>query len=382
MPKLLTVDDSKAIRLIVTRHMKPLNVEVDQAEDGAVGLEKLASSSYDLVLLDVTMPNLDGPGMLRQMRERGDKTPVLMLTSESKKSIMVEVMKLGIEDYILKPFKAPEIQAKVKKILGLDGGAAAAEAPAAAAPAAAPSAAPAAGEVEAADILVIDDMVNVEKKFRKLVPQRLAVHGAVDQNGALALCKQYTFKTILLDTDMPDTDDKALIAQLRGLQPKANVTALCMRTRNGAERWAKGRGYDDALYKPFTQEDVTTWLSRYFDDPDLVVANENLVRVGAYAGSDKGVEKYYTRVTGMLNSTFEKLAAACFDEAIVDITDLPLSPERTPKFVLDVHKRTAKFGLDLRIVGTAEGERILKQFTDTGSLPYYNSVAEARSAAS
>jgi DNA-binding response OmpR family regulator len=67
------------------------------------------------------MPVLDGPGMLARMREAGNKTPVLMLTSESKRSIVAQLMKLGIDDYILKPFKNDELKRKILKSLKMEG---------------------------------------------------------------------------------------------------------------------------------------------------------------------------------------------------------------------------------------------------------------------
>lgn len=93
MPCILTVDDSRAIRMIVSRVVQEMGFEVDEAEDGVQGLTHLEEMEYALVVLDVTMPNLDGPGMLAKMRESGNTTPVLMLTSESKRSIIADVMK-------------------------------------------------------------------------------------------------------------------------------------------------------------------------------------------------------------------------------------------------------------------------------------------------
>src|SRR5262249_9503921 len=135
MTRILTVDDSRAIRSIVAKQIQEMGFDLDEAADGEEGLVRLSELTYDLVILDVTMPNLDGPGMLKRMREGGDKTPVLMLTSESKRSIMVDVMKMGIEDYILKPFKPEELKAKIVKVLKVRGGAeAVVEGAAAAAP--------------------------------------------------------------------------------------------------------------------------------------------------------------------------------------------------------------------------------------------------------
>src|SRR6185369_8221066 len=130
MPRILTVDDSRAVRMIVTKQVKQLGFEVEEAEDGAQGLAQLEESKFDLVVLDVTMPVMDGPTMLAALRERGDQTPVLMLTSESKRSIVANLMKIGISDYILKPFKPEELQAKILKILKVDASAGAGAAPA------------------------------------------------------------------------------------------------------------------------------------------------------------------------------------------------------------------------------------------------------------
>jgi CheY-like chemotaxis protein len=69
MPRVLTVDDSRAVRSLVVRQLGEWGIEADEAEDGVRGLEKLQAGSYDLVLLDVSMPEMDGPTMLAKLRE-------------------------------------------------------------------------------------------------------------------------------------------------------------------------------------------------------------------------------------------------------------------------------------------------------------------------
>ena len=118
MTKILTVDDSRAVRTIIAKTLKS-KFEIVEAEDGEKGLEKLASEpDVDLVLLDVTMPNMDGPEMLQHMRDGGDQTPVILLTAESKTSLIGGMMAAGISDYILKPFKPDELLGKISKVLG------------------------------------------------------------------------------------------------------------------------------------------------------------------------------------------------------------------------------------------------------------------------
>src|SRR5262249_22447980 len=187
MSRILTVDDSRAIRAIVAKQVAEMGHELAEAEDGEQGLQRLAEGRDDLVLLDVTMPVLDGPGMLRRMRDRGDRTPVLMLTSESKRAIIAECMRLGIEDYILKPCKPEELHAKIAKIL--PGGAGAQPGPAAAA--AAPE--PGAGKA-AVDFLLVDDMENVAKKLRSLLPAHVTLDTATGGPAALQMCRERTYR--------------------------------------------------------------------------------------------------------------------------------------------------------------------------------------------
>lgn len=122
MPAILTVDDSRAVRSIVGKQVKALGFELLEAEDGIQGLERLAQARVDLVLLDVTMPNMDGPTMLQKMRAAGDQTPVIMLTSESQRATVAAAMQAGISDYILKPFKAEELREKVLSVLECEPG--------------------------------------------------------------------------------------------------------------------------------------------------------------------------------------------------------------------------------------------------------------------
>jgi two-component system, cell cycle response regulator len=384
MARILTVDDSKAIRSIVGKQVTELGFEVDEAEDGLMGLSKLEELTYDLVILDVTMPNLDGPGMLGKMREAGNKTPVLMLTSESKRSIMVDVMKSGIEDYILKPFKPEELKAKVLKVLKLAG------------PVGPPiSASGGGGDAHASsmpagrtdptgkqfiDILVIDDMENVHKKLKTLVPPHVTVGSALSAAAALGACREKVFRVVFVDTDIPDVNSAALMNQLRTLQQHAAFLALALRSTNDLQKEMQALGFDDVVFKPFDKDSIDDFLIRYFNDQELVVAEDNVIKVGSFTGKEDRIEKYFSRVTKLLEEVIEKLAAACFDEAIVDISAAPLKSDRTPRLVIDLQKEAQKRGIEMKIVAGAEVQALLKKFDETAKMNIAHSVNEARAA--
>lgn len=394
MPRILAVDDSRAIRSMVGKQVLELGFEVDEAEHGEEGFAKLEEIAYDLVLLDVTMPVLDGPGMLAKMREHGNKTPVVMLTSESKRSVVASVMKLGIEDYILKPFKPEELKAKILKVLKTEakpaivsGSSAPAPVAAASVEAAAQAPAPAHSATAAfremnskafIDVLVVDDMENVHRKLKALFPAHVTLLGCVSASSALAACREKVFRVILLDTEIPDVSTSVLLSQLRALQPNATCLALCLRTANDAEKELCEQGFDGVLFKPFDQGSIEDFLVRHFDNQELLQCEENVAHVSGYQGREDRIEKYYKRVEELSEKVLAKIAAACFDEVVVDMEKVPARPDRTPKLVLALDRGARKLGMELRLSGTKEVEAVLKGFTETASVPFFANVDAAR----
>ena len=119
MPKILVVDD-EAIFIKMTRTLLEDNgYEVITAGDGQEGLEKTRSENPDLIILDVTMPKMDGHTMLEEVRkdERIKDTPVIQCSSKTLKDYLEETQELEIEAYFTKPFEAPIFLAKIESLL-------------------------------------------------------------------------------------------------------------------------------------------------------------------------------------------------------------------------------------------------------------------------
>lgn len=119
--KILTVDDSTTIRKIVHKALMPYNCELIEAQNGVEGLAAANREKPDLIILDITMPIMTGPEMLAKLKEQPDlkETPVIMLTAESGREAVTKVVRMGVRDYIVKPFKGDELVERIKKILRL-----------------------------------------------------------------------------------------------------------------------------------------------------------------------------------------------------------------------------------------------------------------------
>ena len=117
--KFLVVDDFSTMRRIVRNLLKELGfVNVDEAEDGAVALQKLQAGGFDFVISDWNMPNMDGLALLQAVRADGalKHLPVLMITAEAKKENIIAAAQSGASGYIVKPFTAATLNEKLTKI--------------------------------------------------------------------------------------------------------------------------------------------------------------------------------------------------------------------------------------------------------------------------
>jgi len=120
--KILAVDDSKTIRMIVKKAFKGYDCEVTEAENGKEGLEAASREKPDLIVLDITMPVMTGPEMLEKLKSAPalKEIPVIMLTAESGKENVVQILKMGVKDYMVKPFKGDQLIERVTKLVTLE----------------------------------------------------------------------------------------------------------------------------------------------------------------------------------------------------------------------------------------------------------------------
>lgn len=117
--KVLLIDDSTVMRNIQAGSLRAFgDFEIEQAPNGAAALQKIPQFKPDLILLDWNMPEMDGLTTLKAIRAAGLRTPVIMVTTEAEKPRVVEAIKAGVTNYLIKPFTPEGLRMCVEKTIG------------------------------------------------------------------------------------------------------------------------------------------------------------------------------------------------------------------------------------------------------------------------
>lgn len=114
--KLLVVDDEDRIRRLLKMYLEKADYSIDEAENGQQALEKAMENDYDLILLDVMMPEMDGVEVAEEIRKEKE-TPIMMLTAKGEELNRIQGFEAGVDDYIVKPFSPREIVLRVAAII-------------------------------------------------------------------------------------------------------------------------------------------------------------------------------------------------------------------------------------------------------------------------
>lgn len=120
--KVMLVDDSKTMRTIQKNVLSQIGYsDIVEACDGQDALSKAKADPPDLILLDWNMPNLDGMGFMKSFRQENKETPIIMVTTEAEKSRVIEAIKAGVNNYVIKPFTPDTLTARISETLSKAG---------------------------------------------------------------------------------------------------------------------------------------------------------------------------------------------------------------------------------------------------------------------
>ena len=115
--RILLIEDDKGISRFIKKGLLENSFSIDVAYDGEEGLHSAVHMKYDLIVLDILLPKMDGREILKKLREREIQTPVIFLTAKDSESDIVKGLNLGADDYLTKPFSFSELLARIQAIL-------------------------------------------------------------------------------------------------------------------------------------------------------------------------------------------------------------------------------------------------------------------------
>ncbi|WP_303674860.1 response regulator [Vampirovibrio chlorellavorus] len=120
--KVLVVDDSAIMRRVIMGILNSMNIandNIEEATDGCEAVEKAASQQYSIILMDWNMPNMLGIDAVRNIRASGNKTPILMVTTEGERTNVITAIQAGANNYLVKPFNAEDLREKFEQLVTL-----------------------------------------------------------------------------------------------------------------------------------------------------------------------------------------------------------------------------------------------------------------------
>lgn len=117
MVKILVVDDEQRIREMIRKYAEYEGFTVDEACDGLEAVDKAMKENYDLIVMDIMMPNLDGFSACREIRKTHENVPVILLSALGEEYDKIHGFDLGVDDYVVKPFSPKELMMRIHAIL-------------------------------------------------------------------------------------------------------------------------------------------------------------------------------------------------------------------------------------------------------------------------
>ena len=252
-PKILTVDDSKTIRMIVARAFKAFACEILEASDGVEGLAIVNREKPDIILLDYTMPVMDGFEMLNKLKADPEarRIPVVMLTAEAGRESVLKIARMGVRDYLVKPFKEELVVERVGRIIDLK------------------AKNEAVAKVKRYDdplqLLLVDDKPAILEQIRLgLADTTWTLSGLAAAGQAVDFCTNQTPDVILASLSLPEGAGFMLFQMMRAAVKTKSVPifALSVKTALEEQQRAQQMGFNGIITKPIDFEDLKIKVTR------------------------------------------------------------------------------------------------------------------------
>lgn len=366
--KILTVDDSKTIRMIVTRAFKEFDIEMYEAQNGVEGLAVASRERPDLIILDYTMPIMDGFEMLTKLKSDPElkPIPVIMLTAEAGRENVMKIAKQGVRDYLIKPFKEDLIIERVGRVIDLKPKG--------------ESSSKTKRYDDALDILVVDDKpAIVEQVAAGLKDTNWKVEGAGTTALAMARFARLVPDVVLVSLSLPENGAFTLFQMLRaGAKSKSTpVFGLSVKTAVEDQARATQVGFTGIVTKPVDFEDVKVKITRalgldtsfkYFAHKDGLL---HLTLPAAFTPS--AANDILTHLRNQLTEAVD----SGLDKMIIDMSSVNNADITLIKLGLSSLQLCSELGVKPALIGSTSVIAECKNYEETKDWRFAASAAEA-----
>ncbi len=337
MHRILLVDDSRSVRRMLEASLQPWGFEVQHAENGAKALALLRASPVDLVFLDINMPVLDGPSLLRLMRAQKIAAKVVLVTSGATAPVVSATVKLGASEYISKPFTPQQVRDVTERVLGLDLRRMARYEP---------------------RVLLQYGEEGFGRALRDLLPEYVAIDSTPLLAEALELAEASAYDLVLLDERV---QEGALL--LREHQPLAGIFAV-----TAGVAGALDPALDGHLPAALDEELVKGFLYSTFLRP-LVFAEGGALRAAGFEGPPEYFPAYFRQLSRGLRSRAAREASVAPDVP-VDLRRAPPDPVHFPALVRDLRAHLDELGGAPAFCLSSEQRALLDSAGDAATLVF------------
>ncbi|MBL9210708.1 MAG: response regulator, partial [Opitutaceae bacterium] len=367
--KILTVDDSKTVRIIIKKAFTPFDVEIVEAANGVEGLAIAAKESPNLILLDVTMPVMDGVEMLTKLKAdpalKG--IPVIMLTAEGGRDHVLKTAKLGIRDYVIKPFKEEVLIEKVGRVIDLK--------PVSDAQAKAKSI------TDPIEVLLFDDKPAIVQQIQEgLKHTPWIITGVSTQQQAMDRITGNPPDLMIVSLSLPDDAAFNFFRNVRS-NPKTKYTpvfALAVKTETTQQQQAQTAGFSAVVTKPIDMADLEARIARAMNldmSQRYYAFDGNMLVMRLPEGCSLGV---LAEVSSYLKPKLTEAVDSGFSKAVIDVRQVKALHMGIIKMLMQSMQTCRELGMQLALVGNPQIISECKGFEDTRDWTFCHSLEDAR----
>jgi two-component system cell cycle response regulator len=368
--KILTVDDSKTVRIIVRKAFKGYDCDVVEAANGVEGLAMAAKELPDVILLDVTMPVMDGVEMLTKLK--GDPAlraiPVMMLTAEGGRDNVLKIAKIGIRDYLVKPFKEEALIEKTGRIIDLM-------------PVSEGVAAKAKTIFDLADLLVVEDKpAIVQQIIEGLRHTPWKIVGVATQGEAIDHCAKAQPDLIMISLTLPEDSAHTFFKHIRS-NPKTKHTpvfGLAVKTEVEQQQAAQNLGFTAIITKPIDLGDLETRIAKAMNldtSQRYFVTEGDALLMRLPENCPPGV---LAEAAGYMKPKFAEAVDAGISRVLVDIRLLKALHTSIIKHLFSAMQICTELNMQVAVIGNPQIIAECRGFEDTRGWAFTESLDEAR----